>query len=521
MKVKIMVVKKKYPPKKKQSNIIPAAPKLDWSNYQKAIFKDIAKGQGNTLVIARAGAAKTSSLVQGSKYLPRRKSSLFCAFNKHIQEELKLRLGSYVECLTLHSLGFRAIKLRFGTDGFGEIELNNRKCWEIVKSFIGDDKEDYDLIEQITKCVSFCKGALVDTPNGIEEIIYKYEVDMCDVPLKDFIIHVSKALRMCKEQTNVIDFDDMIWFPFVYRLNVGKYDYVFIDESQDLNRAQIELALSACKIGGRVVAVLDPAQAIYGWRGADTDVLDNLRSRLSPKELPLPICYRCPKKVVLAAQEFVPDIQPFDKAIEGEINELHVNKLMKSAKAGDYVISRYNAPLIKHCLAFLKNGIPANILGRDIGSNLIYLIKKSKKRTVRDFLKWLTVWEKQEKEKLLDRYPNASTESISDKAECLRNLCEDTSTLKEVKENIDKLFKDNEEKDIVLFSSIHRIKGKETDRVFVLADTLNSNSQEELNLHYVAITRAKKHLFMVYKKIMDFDIPDENATLWEYALGKR
>lgn len=521
-----MVIKKKYPPKKKQSDIILAAPKLEWSNYQKEIFKDIAKGQGNTLVTAFAGSAKTSTIVQGSKYIPKKKSTLFCAFNKHIQEELKQRLGSYVECLTLHSLGFRAIKLRFGTDGFGEIELNNRKCWEIVKSFIGDSKEDYDLIEQITRCVSLCKASLCDTPNGIEEIIYKYEIDLCDVPLKDFIIYVSKALRMCKDQTNIIDFDDMIWFPFVYRLNVGKYDYVFIDEIQDLNRAQIELALSACKIDGRIIAVGDIFQAIYGWRSADTEIFDRLRERLKPKELPLPICYRCPRKVVVAAQEFVPDIQPFSNSIEGEITNLNVSKLMSYASAGDYVVSRYNAPLIKHCLAFLKNGIPSNILGRDIGSNLLFLIKKSKKKTVRDFLNWLTIWEKEEKQKLLDRYPNASTESISDKVECLRNLCDDTASLDEVKKNIEKLFKDNEEKNIVLFSSIHRIKGKETNNVFVLADTLNANSQEELNLHYVAITRAKKHLFMVYKKPISIEdigdhYNDDDNGLWQLALGKK
>jgi len=199
--------------KKKEEYIVPTATKLDWSSYQKTIFKDIAKGQGHTLVIARAGSGKTATLVQGSKYLPRRKSSLFCAFNKHIQEELRLKLGSYVQCSTLHAFAFKAIKLRFG-----DVELNNRKCWEIVKSFIGDSKEDYDLIEQIARCVSFCKATLSDTPKAIEEIIYKYEIDMCDVPLKDFIIYISKALRMCKEQTNVIDFDDMIWFPFVYRL---------------------------------------------------------------------------------------------------------------------------------------------------------------------------------------------------------------------------------------------------------------------------------------------------------------
>ena len=471
-------------------------PKHEWSSYQKNIFKDIARGSGNTIIIARAGSSKTSSLVEGSKYIPKGKKSLFCAFNKSIQEELRLKLGSYVECLTLHSLGFRGIKQRFGN-----VELNTRKTWDIVEELINNPKQNYDLIDSICKTVSLCKATLTDVPTKIEELIIDYDIDVCDIDVKEYIKYITQTLRLCKEKTSVIDFDDMIWFPFVYKINVGKYDYVFIDESHDLNKAQIELALSAVKPGGRITAVLDPNQAIYAWRGADASVLDNLRKRLNPQELPLPICYRCPKKVILEAKKFVSDIELYDKAIDGEINNIEIQDLFKLAKPGSYVISRFNAPLVKYCMKFLKKSIPANILGRDIGNNLTYLIKKSKKKTVKEFLKWLDNWEKDEKEKLLQKYPNASTETIQDKAECLYNLCEDATSLEEVKSNIDSLFKESDEKKIVLFSSVHRIKGKETDDVFILADTLRSSSQEELNIHYVALTRCKKKLFMVWKVI--------------------
>lgn len=109
--------------------------KINWSLYQKDIFKDIANGDGNTIIIARAGSAKTSSIVEGSKYIPKGKRALFCAFNKVIKEELKSKLKKNIECLTLHSLGFRSIKSRFSN-----VELNNRKCWNIVESIIEDPK---------------------------------------------------------------------------------------------------------------------------------------------------------------------------------------------------------------------------------------------------------------------------------------------------------------------------------------------------------------------------------------------
>lgn len=475
-----------------------------WSKYQKEIFLDIAKGTNNTIVIARAGSAKTTSIVEGAKYIPRGKKSLFCAFNKSIQEELKLKLPSYVDCFTLHSLGFRAIKQKFGTN----VVLNNNKCWEIAETMVSNPKEDYDLIDNLCRAVSFCKATLTDVPSKIEELLVEYDIDVCDLEVKQFISLAIQLLRKCKEDTKQIDYDDMIYFPFVYRLNVGKYDFVFLDEAQDLNKAQVELALSACKSNGRIIAVLDDYQAIYKWRGADSQVLDNLRDRLSPKELSLPICYRCPIKVVNLAKQYVPDILPFEKSAEGEINYIQTNDLKKYAKPGSYVLSRVNAPLIKHCLSFLKNNIPANILGRDIGDGLLYLIKKSKKKKVDAFLAWLEKWAKSERERILAKYPKANVDFINDKVECMQNLCEGTSSLEEVKENIKNLFKENEEKNIVLFSSIHKIKGKESSNVLVLADTLRASSQEELNLKYVAFTRSKDKLYMVYNTIIkdDFDV---------------
>lgn len=469
---------------------------VNWSEYQKAIFKEIAEGSGHIIVIARAGVGKTHTLVEGSRYLPKGSKALFCAFNKSIQEELKLKLKSTaVDCMTLHSLGFRGIRQRFGS-----VEVNERKCWNIVSEIIDDPKHNYDLIESICKTVGFCKNTLTDTPTHIEELIYKYEIDTCEIEIGEFIKYVSSALRLNKEKTSEVDYNDMVWFPFIYHINLSAYSHVFIDEAHDLNKAQIELALSAIKKGGRIFTLCDPNQAIYSWRGADVSILDSLRKRLNAKEMSLPICYRCCKSVARKAKDIVPDILPYENNIEGEIIDINTSQLIKYINVGDYLVSRYNAPLIKYCLSFLKNHIPANILGRDISSNLLNMIKKSKKKTIPDFLKWLDKWEKTEKEKLLNKFPDANTDGIKDKADCLFALCEEANSIQEVKDNIDNLFTDKSECNIITLSSIHRIKGKESDNVFILADTLNRSSQEELNIQYVAITRAKKKLYMVWKK---------------------
>jgi superfamily I DNA/RNA helicase len=353
----------------------------------------------------------------------------------------------------------------------------------------------------ICKTVGLCKSRLVDIPSKIDEIITEFDIDLCEIDAEVFIRYVCQALRMCKEQTNVVDFNDMIWLCFVYRINPGKFDIVFIDECQDLTRAQLELALSAVKIDGRVIAVLDDRQVLYSFAGVEIDVLDILRSRLKATELTLPICYRCPKSVITLAQKYVPDILPFDKVIEGSIEHITYNDLYHKVSPGCFVLSRTNAPLISICMRMIRSGIKANILGRDIGDGLQYLIKKSKKKTVIKLLEWLPKWEKEEKERVLAKNPKAKTEFITDKAECLFNLCENCTSLEEVKDNINKMFKDTEDNKVVWLSTIHKRKGAETDVVFILNDTLRYSSIAEENCNYVAITRCKKELYFVSKSI--------------------
>ena len=73
---------------------------------------------------------------------------------------------------------------------------------------------------------------------------------------------------------------DMIWMPYVFNLPVQKYDFVFCDEAQDLNNAQIKLVLKACKKRGRIFTYGDPHQAIYRFRGAASDAMERIKKEL-------------------------------------------------------------------------------------------------------------------------------------------------------------------------------------------------------------------------------------------------
>lgn len=486
----------KFPPKRPDnSHIIKFGQKREWSNYQKAIFKDIALATDHTVVIARAGSGKTSTIVEGFKYLPKGKKCLMVAFNKNIQEELAQRAPSYVDVLTLHSLGYRAVR-----QNFGNVPVENDKCRMLTAQLIGEGKETWDLNQAICQCVSLCKAFLVDNPNGISGIIDDFGITF-DTERDHFIKLVIKVMGMCKDHKQVVDFDDMVWFPFVYRLNVGKFDVVFVDEAQDLNMAQIAMVLSAVKPDGRIIAVGDPAQSIYQFRGADSRAIPRFVDRLKAKTLPLSVTYRCPKKVVILAQEIVKDIEAHHSSPEGIVEEVLAGDLLKLVKPGDFVLSRTNAPLIRYCLAALKAGIPANIQGRDVGANLMYFVKKSKAKDIPALIKYVNEWREIEIKRLLSE--KKSTDICIDKSECLLNLCEGILTIKDLKETIDRLFADVDDSSKVVFSTTHKAKGLERDRVFILTYTYRKSGYggEEDNLWYVAVTRAKKELYLVVKAL--------------------
>jgi superfamily I DNA/RNA helicase len=494
----------KFPHKKKDnSHIIKAAVKHNWSEYQKAIFRNVAKDTGHLIVEAYAGCSKTSSLIESFKYIPRGKKTIAFAFNKIIQEELRARAPSYIEAKTFHSAGLQAIKLRFGA-----VEIDDNKVFDLVKPQVPNEK-DYDLINSICDTVAFCKYSLQDAPKQIDKIIDNQGVDLCELPRDQFISIVIKTLGQDKAQTNKIDFNDMCYLPFVYNLPLGYYDYVYVDEMQDLNKSQWVMAQKACNPNnGRMIVVGDPNQECYGFRMSDMSTLKGLKSLTDTKTLTLPISYRCPKSAIELAKCWVPDITCPDTAIEGNVQNITTNELYKFAKPGCFILSRTNAPLIKVCMNLIRNGVKANIRGRDVGKQLNYLIKKSKKKQIGAFLRWLETWKDEQVEFLKSKGFNI--ENVLDRFECLTNICDECSSLEEVSNKVDELFNDADENNMVICSSIHRSKGLERDDVFILKWTCKTwfdvmdpeyKPDQEANIVYIAGTRTKKNLYIVSKPI--------------------
>jgi superfamily I DNA/RNA helicase len=469
-----------------------------WSAYQQAVFDDIANGQGHTQVDSYAGTGKSTTIVEGFYHVPlNRQPSLMCAFAKDIKKELERKAPAGVTVSTIHSLGLQASKRMFPKV---KIDDRNEKLYGFIKAEKGDDSETLDIRQNLAKCVSLSKSYLADRYEDIDEIMDRHDIDTCNTTRESFITSVIKVMTGCKNDTHRMDFDDMIWFPNVYQAPLETYGMVFVDEAQDLNKAQIELALRSAGRHGRVISVGDERQAIYSFMGADSNAIQNIVNRLQSKRLTLSVTYRCAKAIVALAQQFVPDLQAAPSAEEGLVSEISDHQILDKVKPGDFILSRTNAPLIRWCLNLLKAHIPANIQGKDLGKNMIALIRRSKAESVINFLNWLEEYENSELERLSKS--KRSTDIISDKMDCLRTLCEGTRSLEEVKVNIEKLFHEGDDRrDRVMLSTTHKAKGLERDRVFMLSDTYRPGTGiEEDNLTYVAYTRAKRELYLASSK---------------------
>lgn len=474
------------------------------SIFQLAIFEWILKGIGNAVVKAVAGSGKTTTLVEALSRMTGR--VLFAAFNKHIAEELKVQLDArglrHVEVSTIHSFGFAIIRNQLGW-----AKINDRKYNEILKARMSEgDWKDSQLRKAVLDLCGLARGTFtkVSDKEAMRELALKHNID-ANGDLDKAIELAAFLVMEGTEDTKTIDFTDMIWFPYAHHLSVPTFDWVCIDESQDLNRAQQWLMIEAGR-KGRTLAVGDPGQSMYGFAGADTESIPRLIEALHATVLPLDVCYRCPTSHLQLAQKIVPNILPRDGAPEGTVATVEYEKAIPLMKDGDMVICRINAPLAKIALRLIRNNVKAVLRGRDLSTGLINLIEKhGGKRSVDvdDCLAKLKEYTAKQAAKLRKLDEDVQAGSIEDKFDTILALSDGCHTVEDLKHRIETIFTDTIGG--VVCSSVHRAKGLQAERVFIYREELMPHPKakrewekvQEKNIRYVALTRSKDVLTFV------------------------
>ena len=462
---------------------------------QEEIWNEIVNTNNDVIVNAGAGTGKTFTIVEGANRVNASRMG-FLAFNKSIATELAERLPEHVEAKTFHALGMKAVR-----DAVGRTKVNNWKVKNIIDGILG---RDY-FAQPLVKLISLVKGSMIDCTDNKEiyKLIDEYNIEF-KTPREEVmgVDLVCQILDECKKQTNEIDFDDMIWLPLVNDYPLPQFDILFVDEAQDFNEMQRQLVL-ACTKNGRCIIVGDKNQAIYGFRGADSGSMSIFENQLKARgstvnSFGLTLTWRCPKSVVAEANRYVKDFNCLETAEDGQV---HVNAYLNPHK-GDMVLCRYNAPLVSAFYDLITQGKSAYILGRDMHKGLVNYVKKITKHnnmSSEEFMNLLTVDFKVNHAKLIDTDKQNQANTLSDKFECVKIFASKADTVGGIIAEIERLFNSKTKGDIQL-STVHKAKGLEADNVFILATERMphpkaTNMQEERNICYVAITRAKKNLY--------------------------
>lgn len=519
------------------------------------------------IVRARAGTGKTTTLIEGLKILKGQTSDItpspqqalvwdsmklssnaqtiaFAAFNSSIAEELRRRVPAGCEAMTMHQMGGRAVRStyrRVFTDDKGA-RVQDFVCEILGKDFWELRKQQPTLFGTVSQIVGLCKMNLINGEREeLDQLISHYGVDLDEIST-DIYSLVPRVLELCKDvqRDGRMDFNDMIWLPVVLRLPVTRYDLLLVDEAQDLNRAQQELAKMS---GRRLIFVGDDRQAIYGFAGADSDSLPRLAKDLAQNHhcvvLPLTVTRRCGKVIVEEAKKIVPDFEAHESNGEGKVSYRRMdaveppNTVQQDASnyashvgSGDVILCRVTAPLVQECFKFIKAGRKANIQGRDIGAGLVSTVNRVMKDWHCEDKKLMTVEQKQAQEmsdfmiriaewrdgelrkELAKKTPSDSRMiALCDRHDCLIAFAEESKTVSEMIFKIQDLFTNDKHGIGIRLSSIHKAKGLEWKRVFLLMPEGASiphpmaktkwQKDQEYNLLYVAITRAIEELVYV------------------------
>lgn len=488
------------------------------SKFQREIYQTFQTTKDNITISAVAGSGKTTVLLELLKLVPKGKTALFLAFNNSIVDELKDRVDARfgVEVMTIHSYGWHSILCRYGSKAKVNPSKAIAKVERVLKKHpeINERKKGW-YFYIVPKILDLLRCNLLDATDENIENISNYHDLIVGEKEKEIAIEVFKLMN--KDKTN-FDFMDMIYQPYIdSTIRHRKFDYVFCDESQDFSLAQQEIIRGALNRRGRLVCVGDENQAIYGFAGADTDSYNKLATLNGESvALPLSVCYRCARSIIIEAQELVPQIQWAPDAEMGIVCEGSLTDL----RHGDWVLCRNLKPLVVTYLWLMKNKIKSKIKGKDIGEGIIALIHKTGAKSLSGLNNLLDAEKIKLVHKLKERgvkhaLLHPKVELLEQRTDVIRCLMVEVNSVPDLIKMIQGIFTDDVKG--IMLSTIHKAKGLENDRVFFLCPELIPSRfatqpwqyEQERNLKYVAITRAKRELIYVSGGAFRQDIESE------------
>lgn len=310
------------------------------------ISRDLSKQQTNAvyhykgplLVLAGPGSGKTRVITYRAAYLIRNhdippESILAVTFTNKAAQEMISRLhdpdllgetiGMEVWIHTFHATCVRILR-KYGD----KINLNPRFAVldqdsqeDLLTRFIHDSRSSISM-DKVWLVRDFISDAKVNlkSPTEVHESERLNKINarndmgngMLDIDLED-ILEVSKSYQEYLRSHDVMDFDDLVSTtvrlllecPDVKDELQKKFQFIMVDEYQDINVAQYELITHLCNSERNIMVVADDDQSIYSWRGSDPAFIDKFKEKYNPRTIQLVDHYRSTQTILKASQNLI------------------------------------------------------------------------------------------------------------------------------------------------------------------------------------------------------------------------
>lgn len=256
-------------------------------------------GSGKTLVITH----RTKNLIEQYGVNPNR--ILVITFTKAAATQMKERFDiltgknySAVNFGTFHSVFFTILRYayKYTIDNIIKEDDRYRFLQAMVEKYKIDIEDEKEFIEGLSGEISLVKGEMMDVSNYYstgcsDEVFRNIYKDYCDM---------LKAKRL-------IDFDDMLIqtyelltkYPNILSAWREHFEYILIDEFQDINRVQYEIIKLLTAPKNNLFIVGDDDQSIYKFRGARPEIMLNFsKDYENTKVVYLSANYRCSGNIV-------------------------------------------------------------------------------------------------------------------------------------------------------------------------------------------------------------------------------
>ena len=335
--------------------------------------------QGAAIVYAVAGAGKSTTMAHRVQHLVQQKNIsperiLVCSFSKATVEDIQRKIEHLdvfgVQCLTFNALGRRIVQkaVSYGHwRAFDETQIEHRSSMLAMRALVemsrrnGKNFANLDVNQDdLQNFISVCKGNLryADVAQARLPLDALSQVTQAEHSNKHYL-HAYQIYEQLRQQNNWLTFDDQLllgWEALVRFEDVrswakSTFDYLLIDEFQDVNKVQVQIADMLTEDHRNYMVIGDDDQCIYEWRGADVRFILDFKKRYQATEYVISDNFRCyGEATFLASQVIARNTQRHAKdlvAQKGFGGQVVLKGFDHEGMIAGYVVKEYQSLLAK------------------------------------------------------------------------------------------------------------------------------------------------------------------------------